>query len=284
MGRGACYGDSGGPLVVRNAADDGWLQAGVVSFGGDTCASTGTPGVYARVSTASRWITSIISYGPLAGPEAYIDQQYRDFAFRPARPTEIATWKARFVSGTNKTELVTFLVGQPAWQSTAGTVDRLYRAALTRQVDRGALAYWFRQLHAGRSPLALAESLVGSSEFARLFGLLDDDAFVDQLYQNTVGHSGDAAGQQFWVDQLARGMTRGRVLLSFERARGFRSRVAAESRVVLTWFGMVRRTPTAGEVATFASQPPAALVDYLLASRSYAARTVPPDDDFFFEV
>ena len=281
-GKGACFGDSGGPLVVRNAADDGWVQAGVVSFGLSSCASTGTPGAYARVSTAARWITSIISYGPLAGAAAYIDQQFRDFAFRSATADEISLWSARFATGTDKTALVTYLIGRRPWQATAGTVDRLYRAGVTRQVDTGGMAYWTGQLQGGRSPLALAQRLVTSTEFVNRFGALDDSDFVDQLYQNIVGHSGDAAGQQYWVDQLAAGMSRGQVLLGFERSGVFRSRIAAESNVVLTWFGMVRFAPRPNEVALYAPRPNRDLVNYLLASRTYARRTVPPDDPFFF--
>jgi len=53
-GRDACFGDSGGPLMAPDG-DDGWLQAGIVSWG-IGCADAGYYGVYARVSPFFDWI------------------------------------------------------------------------------------------------------------------------------------------------------------------------------------------------------------------------------------
>ncbi len=56
-GKDSCNGDSGGPLVVPDAQHTGYLQAGIVSYGGEQCAVAGMPGVYERVSSYATWIS-----------------------------------------------------------------------------------------------------------------------------------------------------------------------------------------------------------------------------------
>lgn len=61
-GKDACGGDSGGPLRcfhTKNHRTNTLLLVGVVSWGDSECGSSAKPGVYARVTSARKWIESV---------------------------------------------------------------------------------------------------------------------------------------------------------------------------------------------------------------------------------
>ncbi|MCI4624939.1 MAG: serine protease [Candidatus Magnetoovum sp. WYHC-5] len=56
-GKDTCNGDSGGPLVVQNASANGYILAGITSFGSSSgCAAAGKYGVYTNVASFYDWI------------------------------------------------------------------------------------------------------------------------------------------------------------------------------------------------------------------------------------
>lgn len=272
-GRGACYGDSGGPLVVRNAAKTAWVQAGIVSWGGATCASSGQPGVFARVAPLSTFVRATIGFGPFAGAERFVRGQYRDFAGRAPTSDELQQWLRILSSGTPPWTLVALLNNGATWQHTAGTIDRLYRVAFNRQVDDRGMKLWLERLNAGWTADRVGSELVASAEFTARYGTLDNAGFVDRIYRNALGRIGDQSGIAYWVGRLGAGLTRGQLLTTFANSGESRARGGSFSRVVTTWYGMLRHVPSGADVAQWASRPDSALINALLASDRYAARS-----------
>lgn len=96
---------------------------------------------------------------------------------------------------------------------TAGQAYRIYEAAFDRAPDAAGLSYWIGEMDRGASLQEVAQGFVASEEFAETYGATDSaDAFIDQLYQNILGRSGEPDGVGFWVDALAEGGTPADVL------------------------------------------------------------------------
>jgi hypothetical protein len=99
---------------------------------------------------------------------------------------------------------------------TAGYAYRIYQAAFDRAPDAGGLAFWIDALDDGESMVDVAADFLFSPEFQRTYGQLSDTDFVEELYENILNRAGEAAGVDFWSDQLENGVrSRADVLANF---------------------------------------------------------------------
>lgn len=100
----------------------------------------------------------------------------------------------------------------------AGALVRLYKAAFGRLPDPGGAAFWINKLDSGAADLPqLTSQFFHTPEFAARFGAKrDSSSYIDALYTNVLGRSGDKAGTAFWVDGLNNGsFSQEKVLLMF---------------------------------------------------------------------
>ena len=67
----------------------------------------------------------------------------------------------------------------------------------------------------------MSAAFATSPEFGQAYGALDDEAFVDLVYANVLDRAPDAGGRAFWLDQLARGRTRGSLMALFSDSPEF---------------------------------------------------------------
>jgi hypothetical protein len=93
-------------------------------------------------------------------------------------------------------------------------VERDYEHYLGRNADGAGLQYWQQQLQNGLTDEQMEAVFIGSPEYYAHAGGTDK-AWVDQMYFDLLGRAPDAAGESYWVAQLAGGASRSSVALGF---------------------------------------------------------------------
>lgn len=117
---------------------------------------------------------------------------------------------------------------RPVWDAVAGQVYRLYRATLDRDPDAAGLLDWHGRLQDGASLTEVAQGFVASREFARVYGALDNAAFVTLLYRNVLDRDPDAVGLAYWTGLLdAQARSRAGVVTGLSDSTEFRQSSAA---------------------------------------------------------
>lgn len=89
---------------------------------------------------------------------------------------------------------------------------RLYDAAFDRDADGKGLGYW-AEINETVGLNDIANSFVASQEFIEQHGSLDQEGFVDLMYANVLEREADAAGKEYWVEQLEAGVEQGAVMV-----------------------------------------------------------------------
>lgn len=103
----------------------------------------------------------------------------------------------------------------------AGEAYRIYQAAFGRTPDSAGLAYWIGQIDNGADLVDVASQFMTSTnEFSNMYGSNPTTSeFVDRLYQNVLGRSGEAAGVAYWEGQLYSGAeNRAQVMVGFSES------------------------------------------------------------------
>ncbi len=96
---------------------------------------------------------------------------------------------------------------------------RLYSAYFLRAPDGGGLSYWRGQRAQGMALAAVSAEFAQSDEFQQRYGALDNEQFVDQVYQNVLGRPGDVGGRDFWLSLLnGNNIDRGALMVEFSES------------------------------------------------------------------
>jgi Ca2+-binding RTX toxin-like protein len=224
-------------LATLDRAPD---TAGQADWTARLAEGTGTLAQVAAGITGSREFQNV--YGALNNSQ-FVTLLYQNVLNRTPDPAGLASWVAQLNAGASRAEVVTGFSESAEFvratmdAATAFTVARveagwtddvfrLYQATLDRAPDEAGFMDWLGRLGSGTTFLSAVSGFVGSGEFQRTYGALDNTEFVALLYRNVLDRAPDAAGLADWLDRLAGGTSRAQVVEGFAQGREFVSTTA----------------------------------------------------------
>lgn len=120
--------------------------------------------------------------------------------------------------------------GATGRRSESDSVYRLYSAYLLREPDAPGLQFWSDQyLSCAQSLAQISQFFANSPEFTSRYGALNNQQFVELIYQNVLGRAGEPDGVTYWAGQLAAGVSRGQVMIGFTESAEFVARTGTSS-------------------------------------------------------
>ncbi len=184
------------------------------------------------------------TFSPFSTASAFVNQQYVDFLNRRPSSSELSNWTTQLNSGAKSpADMIEWIIQQPGSDDTIAPLIRLYWGCFNRLPDSSGLMYWIGRLRAGTSLDAIADKFSVSAEFLRRFGGLSNGQYVDSLYLYILGRAPDSSGRQYWINKLAAGMSRGRMMRYFVESDHYRYLMYFRVRISLVYAGMLRRAP-----------------------------------------
>lgn len=254
-----------GSAYVATILSDGWR--------------TEAAGIEA-VAFTSRAIASwnLAAVGPHLSAARFAQQGYLDVLGRVPSFDEQQAMAGRLGLGAGRAgDELARLLGAPEVDAVSGQVIRLYLGALHRLPEASTWSGRVAQVRAGtRSVEQVADAIAWSAELAG-GPPLTTTQFVDRAYQQVYGRLPSGADRRWWVDRIDRGAARGSLLVGLVGSSTFRWHVGRTVQVALVHLAVLRRVPTAGEIATWsdalwAGSATRDVAAWLFASAAYRDR------------
>ncbi|UGQ45353.1 cadherin-like domain-containing protein [Massilia endophytica] len=130
-----------------------------------------------------------------------------------------------------------------------GDLPSLYIAVFGQPAEKAAFDSWNASLHNGMDASKIAERLFSSDWFGKSTGLVDDGAFVSQLYRNALNRAPEQAGYDFWLAQLQAGKSRADIVHGVIESQEFHALHDAANAVTALYVDLLDRTPEAAGLA-----------------------------------
>ena len=182
------------------------------------------------------------TYGALDN-EDFVSLLYQNVLDRAPDAQGLTNWTERLEDGMSQAQVVlgfsqsaefeastaadarafTNATSQAGW---GDDVYRIYQATLDRAPDATGFENWSGRLADGMALETVINGFVNSPEFKATYGALDNEGFVDLLYQNVLDRPADATGLANWTGRLDDGMSRAEVVRGFAQSPEFTAATA----------------------------------------------------------
>ena len=189
-------------------------------------------------------------WAPFGSWSAMVDRIYTDMIGKAPTSSQRTGYVNRLSAGSlTPGGLVAELRRSSDHVNNVDPVTRLYRAYFLRIPDKGGLEFWIRQRRTyGRKLNWISDNFANSSEFKNKYGSLSNRAFVELVYQNVLGRTGDAGGINYWTGKLdKRTASRGSVMTGFSESSEYKRKQVAEVDVSVIYILNLRRSPSTAE-------------------------------------
>ena len=110
--------------------------------------------------------------------------------------------------------------GTETYRAQSSFIERFYQNILGRTADEGGMATWLDTIQ-NQSAASVAEGFFNSKEFTEK--KLNNEDFVDILYQTLFDRDADAGGKEDWLNKLTIGTPRDEVIQGFLHAPEFKN-------------------------------------------------------------
>jgi hypothetical protein len=181
--------------------------------------------------------------------DAWITALYHDVLGMPADQTAFSYWEGQLASGQSRTQVALAIINS---QAGLDRVVRLaYQQLLGRTADAASVQYWANQLQQGMSIQNFYANIVSSNEFgtnayAGFYNSSGDEAWLNQVFEDTLGRAIRSDETSQFVDQLRTGTSHLDIVNQILASQEYQ-----EDQVKAAFLAILRRTPTDSEVTYY---------------------------------
>lgn len=218
-------------------------------------------------------------WAPFATVTALVQQQYLDFLGRTADAGGTAYWAGQLTSHVRTTAwVIESFLNSPEFGRVVSPVARLALACFGAPPTFDDLMAWAAAFAAGTPIATVADSVTAKAAFTTRYGALSNAAFAARAYADVNGQPAPSAFVSSWTAKLdGQTASRGALMAELSESSTYQSSARPKVNVLMTYAGMLRRSPDSGGFDYWVAQVQAGtsvqrLIAQFFASTEYGRR------------